>query len=77
MIKEVQKMNNFDLRDLKIIENSNIPLSTLRRQMGNMLQKSAVCTAKVESIDQQTGEYRVILHGKLDLVFQDDFELAQ
>ncbi len=70
-------MNNFDLRDLKIIENSNIPISTLRRQMGNMLQKSAVCTAEVESIDQETGEYRVILHGKLDQVFQDDVDIVQ
>ena len=69
-------MNNFDLRDLRIIENSNIPLSTLRRQMGNMLQKSAVCTAKVESIDQETGEYRVILHGKLEQAYNNDFELV-
>jgi hypothetical protein len=59
------KMKDFLLRDLKIVDELELPFSTLKRQIGNMLESSTDCVAVVESVDRDTGEYKIVLTGKL------------
>ena len=59
-------MNKFEVRDLEIIRNIEIPQSTLKRQIGNLLQDSIDCNALVDTADLKTGEYRIILEGRLE-----------
>lgn len=57
---------NFNIRDLEIIRNANISSSTLKRQINSMIESSDNCCAIVESLNRDTGEYRIILQGTLD-----------
>ena len=59
-------MTTFNIKDLEIIRNANISSSTLKRQINNMLQSSDNCRAIVESLDRDTGEYRIVLQGTLE-----------
>jgi len=59
-------MTNFNVRDLEIIRNAKISSSTLKKQLGNMLQCSGNCRAIVESLNRETGEYRIVLQGTLE-----------
>ena len=59
-------MFKFNVRDLEIIRNAKISSSTLKRQLGSMLESSGNCRAIVESLDRETGEYRIILQGTLE-----------
>jgi hypothetical protein len=59
-------MSNFNIRDLEIIRNANISSSTLKRQINNMIQSSDNCRAIVESLNRDTGEYRIVLQGTLE-----------
>jgi hypothetical protein len=62
-------MENFEIRDLEIIKNLNLPQSTLKRQVNNMLCSSQNCKLTVECINQDTGEYRIVLQGILESDF--------
>lgn len=59
-------MTKFNVRDLEIIRNAKISSSTLKRQLGNMLENSGNYRAVVESLNRETGEYRIVLQGILD-----------
>ncbi len=58
-------MIKFNVYDLQIIKDANIPPTTLRRQISNMLESSEACNANVLRIDSKTGEYQIVLEGKL------------
>ena len=58
-------MSDFEVRDLEIVNELELPFSTLKRQIGNMLESSSSCIAMVESVNKETGEYKIILKGKL------------
>lgn len=59
-------MTKFDVRDLEVIKNARLSYSTLKRQLGNMVESSENCRAIVESLNRKTGEYRIVLQGTLD-----------
>lgn len=59
-------MTKFNIRDLEIIKNANVSSSTLKRQLTNMLENSTNCRAIVESLNRETGEYRIVLQGTLE-----------
>ena len=59
-------MTKFNLRDLELIRNANISSHTLKRQLNNMLVSSSNCRAIVESLNRETGEYRIVLQGTLE-----------
>ncbi len=59
-------MIKFNIRDLEIIRNAKISSSTLKRQLGNVLESSGNCRAIVESLNRETGEYRIVLQGTLE-----------
>lgn len=58
-------MIKFNVHDLQIIKEAYIPPTTLRRQIYNMLQSSEACIANVLRVDPKTGEYQIVLEGKL------------
>jgi len=59
-------MTKFNIHDLEIIRNANISSSTLKRQIGSVLESSGSCRDIVESLNRETGEYRIVLQGTLE-----------
>lgn len=56
----------FHVTDLKSLENSPTSPASLRSKIGEMILNSTTARARVEAINPETGEYRVILQGTLD-----------
>jgi len=59
-------MQKFHLQDLRAIENGSTSPAVLRSKIGEMILNSATARAKVENLDPETGEYRVVLQGTLE-----------
>jgi hypothetical protein len=59
-------MARFKVDDLRTIERSPTSPATLRNKLGELLISSINCTARVEGLNQETGEYRIVLQGSLD-----------
>jgi hypothetical protein len=59
-------MARFRIQDMRTIERSPTSPGTLRNKIGELLYSSVNCTAKVEAINMDTGEYRIVLQGSLD-----------
>ena len=59
-------MARFKINDLHAIENSPTSPGSLRSKVGEMILSSTVCRAKVEAVNPETGEYRLVLQGTLD-----------
>lgn len=59
-------MTTFRLQELRGLESGTNSPGTLRSKIGEMILKSTVCRAKVEAVNPDTGEYRVVLQGTLD-----------
>jgi len=58
-------MARFHIQDVKLLESA--PTSAaLRTKIGEMILHSTVARAKVDAINPETGEYRVVLQGTLD-----------
>jgi len=60
-------MSRFRIQDLQSLERSPTSPGSLRLKIGELLVQSVNAVAEVEMIDRDTGEYRIILHGTLDL----------
>jgi len=59
-------MSRFRITDLATLESSPTSPATLGSKLGDLLIHSVNAAAQVEMVDQDTGEYRVILQGTLD-----------
>ena len=59
-------MSRFRIHDLKTLENAPSSPGLIRSKVGEMIINSTVCRAKVEAINPETGEYRIVLQGTLD-----------
>ena len=59
-------MAKFHIQDLKLLENVPTSPISLRTRVGEMIFSSTTARAKVEAINPETGEYRVVLQGTLD-----------
>ena len=53
--------------DLTAIERTPTSPAALTNGVGELLSNSISAKAKVDSYNWETGEYRVVLHGTLDL----------
>ncbi len=53
--------------DLSAIERSPASPGSLTQGLSEVLRSSVAIKAKVESVNWETGEYRVVLQGTLDL----------
>jgi hypothetical protein len=59
-------MANFGVQDFPTIEKSPTSPAALRNKLRNMLVNSCYVNAKVEWVNWETGEYRIVLQGSLD-----------
>jgi len=59
-------MSHFSLNDVRSLENPAVSPGALRTKVGEMITSSTSCRAKVEAINPNTGEYRVVIQGTLD-----------
>jgi hypothetical protein len=59
-------MARFRMDDLKTIEHAPTSPASLRSKITEVILSSTQAKARVESINPETGEYRVVLQGTLD-----------
>ncbi len=57
----------FQMDDFSSLEKAPTSAATLRSKLGEMLISSTSARVQIESVNPQTGEYRIVLHGTLDL----------
>ena len=59
-------MPRFRVKDIRSVERAPTSPGALKKKLGAMLFSSIHASAKVEGFDIETGEYRIVLQGKLD-----------
>ena len=59
-------MPHFGIHDLRSLEGKPTSPGAMRAKVGELVLHSTVCRAKVEIINPDTGEYRIVLQGSLD-----------
>ena len=59
-------MARFKVDDLPSIERTPTSPATLRNKLSELLISSINCTARVEGLNLETGEYKIVLQGSLD-----------
>jgi hypothetical protein len=59
-------MSKFRMSDLGTIEKAPTSPASLRNKLSDMILSSVSARAKVELVNQETGEYRIVLQGTLD-----------
>jgi len=59
-------MARFRIQDMRGLERTPTSPGTLKSKIGELLFSSVNCTAKVETLNMETGEYRIVLQGTLD-----------
>ena len=59
-------MSRFRIHDLRTLESTPTSPGSMRTKVGELVVNSTVCRAKVEVINADTGEYRIVLQGTLD-----------
>ena len=67
-------MPRFRIQDIQMIETAPTSPGSLRSKVGEMIINSTNCRAKIDSINPETWEYRVVLEGTLD---QEDSKFEQ
>ncbi len=59
-------MPRFRIQDIHALENSPTSANSLRSKVGEMIVNSTTFRAKVDSVNPETWEYRIVLEGTLD-----------
>ena len=59
-------MARFRMQDIRSVERTPTAPGTLRSKIGELLISSVNCTARVDALNMETGEYRIVLQGTLD-----------
>jgi hypothetical protein len=59
-------MTRFRLDDFPLLETSPTSAAALRAKLGEMLLSSTSARVRIEAVNPQTGEYRVVLQGTID-----------
>ena len=59
-------MTRFRLQDFPLLEASPTSAAMLRSKLGEMLTSSTSARVQVESMNPETGEYKVTLMGTID-----------
>jgi hypothetical protein len=59
-------MPRFRIDDLNQIEHTPTSPANLRSKLNEMIFSSTTCRAKVDTVNPETGEYRIVLQGTLD-----------
>ncbi|MBD3232313.1 MAG: hypothetical protein GF315_01170 [candidate division Zixibacteria bacterium] len=58
-------------KDMRWLETTPTSPYSLQRKISDVLYNSYTCRVKVDTVNQETGEYRIILQGTLD-IFPDE-----
>ena len=58
-------MSGFKIQELRNLEAPNTNPTTIKTKVSEMLQSSSTVRAKVESLNPESGEYRLVLQGTL------------
>ncbi len=59
-------MPRFRIQDIHALENAPTSAGSLRSKVGEMIINSTNFRAKVDSVNPETWEYRIVLEGTLD-----------
>ncbi len=59
-------MPRFRIHDLHALENAPTSAGSLRSKVGEMIVNSTNFRAKIDSLNPETREYRIVLEGTLD-----------
>ncbi len=59
-------MPRFRIQDMHSVENAPSSPANLRAKVGELIVNSTVVRAKIDAINPETGEYRLVLQGTLD-----------
>ncbi len=59
-------MPRFRIQDIQLLENVPTSPGSLRSKLGEMIVNSTTFRAKVDSLNPDTWEYRIVLEGTLD-----------
>jgi len=59
-------MPRFRVDDLHQIEHTPTSPANLRSKLNEMILSSTNCKARVDTVNPETGEYRIVLQGTLD-----------
>ena len=59
-------MTRFRLDDFPLLETAPTSAASLRAKIGEMLISSSSARVRIDSVNPQTGEYRIVLQGTLD-----------
>jgi len=59
-------MTRFHMDDFPLLETAPTSAGALRAKLGEMLISSTSARVRIESVNPQTGEYRIVLQGTLD-----------
>lgn len=59
-------MPRFRIHDLNTIERTPTSPATLRNKISEMILNSVNARCKVELVNPETGEYRIVLQGTID-----------
>ncbi|MCZ6568786.1 MAG: hypothetical protein O7B23_01340 [Deltaproteobacteria bacterium] len=59
-------MPRFRIQDLHTLENAPTSAGSLRSKVGEMIVNSTNFRAKIDSLNPETWEYRIVLEGTLD-----------
>ena len=59
-------MSRFHIQDIRCLENSPTSPGNLRSKVSELIFSSTKAIVKVDSLNTETGEYRIVLQGTLD-----------
>ena len=59
-------MPRFRIQDIQALENAPTSPGSLRSKLGEMIMNSTSFRTKVDSLNPETWEYRIVLEGTLD-----------
>lgn len=59
-------MPRFRIHDVNTIEHAPTSPAALRNKLSEMIMSSVNARAKVELVNPETGEYRIVLQGTID-----------
>lgn len=60
-------MSRFRVEDFPLLETAPTSAATLRAKLGEMLVSSTSARVRIETVNPQTGEYRIVLQGTIDM----------
>ena len=65
-------MHSYWINNLKGLENTPVSPQNLQFKFSELLYNSYSCKAKVENVNPETGDYKIVLQGTLDCCWDEN-----